>query len=363
MKKFASIMLLITSMTVVSCDFNTPQQEVTPTFQLTSTPVTPTATLTFTPSATVTTISIGQIQLESPTATFTAGIPTETPTATATLGPYEYTIQPGDELIPIVRQFGYRTIDILDEVVALNGMVSADLLPPPGTVLLIPRQTATPIPEGVDLTSQARSTIGVNPESGLPNYPLGCHTVQEGERMVGIALDYNMTLEQLSVVNPDISFFGCDFDEPAGGPNCGPVIVVNQCVNVFLPTVTPTLSPTPSGSETATAMPTYIAPIANSPSDGALVPGGLLRLMWVSVGVLRQNEVYFIQVTDTTSGMTSPNQYVTRSTSFLLPAEMIPTDGQTHSIQWSVSVAEQNEQGAYRIVSGTTTRTFQWQSR
>jgi hypothetical protein len=361
MKKFASIVMVTAVMTLVSCDFNTPQQEVTPTFQLSATPDTPTATLTLTPSATVTTISIAQIQLESPTATFTAGIPTETATPSPTLGPYEHVIEPDDTLYYIIQLYGYDTLDVVNEVVALNDMVSADILPPPGTTLLIPRQTATPIPTGADLTQTFQASIGVG-TNNLPNYPIGCHEVQEGERMVGIALDYNMTLEQLSVINPDISFFGCDFDEPSGGPGCGPVIVVNQCVNVFLSTVTPTLSPTPSGSETPTSTPTYVAPIANSPSEGALVPAGLLRIMWVSVGVLRQNEVYLIQVTDTTTGMSYLPQ-VTRETSYLLPAEMIPEDGQTHTIQWSVSVAVQNAQGSYHPVSGVSTRTFQWQSR
>jgi len=92
------------------------------------------------------------------------------------------------------------------------------------------------------------------------------------------------------------------------------------------------------------------------------VPAGLLRLQWVSVGVLRQGEAYLVQVTDTTSGVSYPNQ-VTLQTSILLPADMIPTDGQTHLFQWSISVAQQNDQGSYRIVSGLATRTFQWQSR
>jgi LysM repeat protein len=353
--------LLCAALAFVGCTLSTPQQEVTPTFPVTFTSTPPTSTATLTPSLTPTALEIAQVQLESPTATYTAGSPTETPTPTPTLGPYEYTIQPGDQLIAIVRDFGYRTLDILDDVVALNDMVSADILPPPGTVLLIPRQTATPVPLGVEQTVQARATIGVNAE-GLPDYPVDCHTVRAGETMIGIALDYNMTLEQLDILNPDIPFFGCDFDEVGGGPGCNPPIVENQCVYVFLPTPTPTLSPTPSGSETPTATPTYVAPIVSYPAEGALVPAGLLRLQWVSVGVLRQGEVYLIQVTDTTTGLVYPSQ-VSQQTSLLLPAEMIPTDGQTHVFQWSVSVAKPNEQGAYRIFSGTTTRTFQWQSR
>ncbi|MFN8373532.1 MAG: LysM domain-containing protein [Anaerolineae bacterium] len=214
MKKLMAFVMVTAAMSLVSCDLNVPQPQVTPTFQLSATPEPPTATATFTASATVTTISIAQIQLESPTATFTAGIPTETPTATPTLGPYEHVIQEGETLGYIVQLYGYRELSIYDEIVVLNGMTSPDNLPPPGTTLLIPRQTATPIPEGIESTVSARATFNVNPDTGLPNYPLGCHEVREGETMVGIALDYNMTLEQLAIVNPDISFG--DFDEPAG---------------------------------------------------------------------------------------------------------------------------------------------------
>ncbi|NWF70698.1 MAG: LysM peptidoglycan-binding domain-containing protein [Chloroflexi bacterium] len=362
MRKTMTLTALLLAALLAACDLNAPQQDVTPTFQLTSTATLPPSSPTLTATATATTRIVAQAQLESPTATLPPGTPTETPTPTPTPGPYEHVIQQGETLGFIVQIYGYRDLNIYDEIVALNSMTSPDILPPPGTVLLIPRQTITPTPVGMGATSEARATMGVNVE-GLPDYPVGCHTVTEGETMVDIALQYRMTLEQLSMVNPDISFSGCDFDEPSGGPNCTIFISVNQCVNVFLPTLTPTLSPTPSGSETPTATPTYSAPIVSYPPEGAVVPPGLLRLQWVSVGVLQSNEYYFVQISDVTAGVVYANQ-VTRETSLLLPAELIPTDGQTHTFQWTVAVAQQNDQGTFRIVGAVSQpRTFQWQSR
>jgi LysM repeat protein len=355
-----AIVLLFVAVIAAGCDFTTPPRQETPTFQATPSLQSPTATATYTPSATPRTIA--QVQLESPTVTDTPGTPTDTATPTPTPGPYEHVIQSGDTLYYIIQLYGYTTLDVVDDVVAMNGLSSADDLPGVGSVLLIPRQTATPTPEGMAATSDARATFGVNVE-GLPNYPVDCHVVEEGETMVEIALEYNMTLEQLAQINPDISFSGCDFDVPSGGSNCNPFITVGQCVNVFLPTATPTLSPTPSGLETATSTPTFIAPIGSYPPEGALVPGGLLRLQWVSVGVLQADEYYWIQVIDVTADV-GFDPLITRATSILLPEAMIPTDGQTHTFQWMISVARQNEQGAFRIVSGTATaRTFQWQSR
>src|SRR5215813_7237966 len=71
--------------------------------------------------------------------------PTEAATAgpTATLEPYQYTIQKNDTLGGIVQVFGYRDFSIYPEIVRLNNLPNPDILPPPGSILLIPRQTPT----------------------------------------------------------------------------------------------------------------------------------------------------------------------------------------------------------------------------
>jgi hypothetical protein len=99
-----------------------------------------------------------------------------------------------------------------------------------------------------------------------------------------------------------------------------------------------------------------------SPPEGAIVPPGVFALAWVSVGVLQAGEVYLVQLTDTVTGTTFNE--ITRNTSLLLPASLVPTDGQSHLVNWTVAVARPNADGVYQVISGSPQlRTFNWQSR
>jgi LysM repeat protein len=307
------------------------------------------------------------VMVEDATPTFTPGPPTIPPSPTPTLGPYEYTVQSGDTLLYIIQQFGYRDFSVVPEVVALNDNIpNPDSLPGAGAVILIPRQTATPTPEGLELTPTSFLNVAIAPtneQTGL-SVETGSldHVVQEGQTIVDIAAIHGITLEVVARLNPDVAFFGCNFEIPSGGPNCNPLVRVGQVLRVPAPTPTPTLSPTPSGSETPTPTPTYAPPHVVSPPQDAVVPAGVFRLEWVGVGVLQPDEVYLVQVTDTITGQT--HFEITRSTSVMLPESMIPTDGQRHVINWTVAVARPNEEGRYRIISGAPQiRTFQWESR
>ncbi|MDX1991486.1 MAG: LysM domain-containing protein [bacterium] len=297
------------------------------------------------------------------TATFTPGPPTETPSPAPTTGPWEVTVAPGDTLYNMIARppFNYRNFDVIDEIVALNGLSSAESIFA-GQTLLIPRPTPTIVPEGADLTATALAQLGVDDRGVAIGAQVACHTVRDGESAVSIADQYNITLEILRDLNPDINFFGCDFNNPGGGPTCAPILSIEQCVNVPQPTPTPTLSPTPSGSETPTPTPTFIAPRMISPSQGSTASAGLVDLEWVSVGILEAQEFYLVEVTDVTAG--TRWQQVTKNTELTLPAELIPTDGQMHEINWRVSLVAQNELGTYSFV-GTpgSQRTFFWQSR
>lgn len=323
---------------------------------------------TSTPSPSPTASPASIVELATATATFTSAPPSITPTPSETPGPWEHVIRPGEILTVIIQQppYNYRDFSVIDEIVRLNNLPNAESIVA-GQTILIPRPTPTLIPLGVNLTETADAALGLGQRLGsvaLPtNTEFGCHTVREGESIVEIIDQYGgATLEIIAQINPDINFFGCDFDEPSGGPGCSPLIVVDQCVRVPLPTRTPTLSPTPSGSETATPTPTYFAPRSIYPPDGGIAPAGIVTLQWVSVGELRANEVYLVEVTDTTTGSTW--RQVTRSTSIRLPETLIPSDGQTHMITWSVRVAVASSQGIYAPISPAgRLRTFQWQSR
>ena len=354
---------------LAGCNFAAlPQGDASPTIErIESTLVTDvpgTATLTIaaiTPSPVIAT----------QTATLTAGPPTLPPRPTETLGPYEHTIQQNETLGFILQVYDYPPFDpnVLAEVVRINDNISnVDALPGAGAVILIPRQTATATPEDFTPAPDLAEALGVgveptSPATGLNvDAPIVQHTVVEGQTIVDIAVTYNTTLEVLAVLNPDISFAGCNFEIQSGGPNCNPILQVGQVVQVPAATPTPTLSPTPSGSETPTPTPTYAAPVVVSPPEGAIVPPGVFRLEWVSSGVLSPDEVYLVQITDVTTGEVANN--ITRSTSLLLPEVMIPADGQTHTINWTVSVAKPDTDGIYQIISGAPAlNSFQWQSR
>ncbi len=294
-------------------------------------------------------------------------IPSETPVPTETPGPWEYIIQPGDSLGGIIQRsphnYQYDSA-VIDAVVRLNSNISnADVLPPPGTSILIPRPTPVTIITGVDaegnpITSEqnpsTRDRIGVDG-------PIGCHEVREGQTVIGIVEEYGgMTLEILSQLNSDLNFSRCNFEEPSGGESCNVIVFPGQCVNVLLPTATPTLSPTPSGNETPTLTPTYRAPSMISPPNGVIYTGSSLSLHWDSIGVLDENEYYLVQVTNRDTGITWNE--VTRNTSIRVAVSVRPPAGETHEIDWRVTVAAENAQGAYQTIGDPgAVQTFSWQ--
>lgn len=325
-----------------------------------------TATLTTTPTATIQPTD-PPTSTASPTETETQ-LPSETPTATPTEGPWEYTIRDGDTLISIIQQdpFNYRNTDVIREIVRINSNIfNADILPPAGQVILIPRPTITPTPQnnsGVTVNNTSATMPPMRPNVNLaPWEVVGQYTIRAGDTLVSIAEEFAMSLGQLSQLNADISFIGCNFDLPGGGPNCNPFIREGQAVNVLVPTPTTTLTPTPSGLETPTMTPTFNAPALVSPPNGGIA-AGLVTLQWVSVGVLRPEEQYLVQVVDNTSGTTWTGS--TKQTSLLLPESLVPSDGQPHLITWTVSVAQINNDNTYSIVGVTgQARSFTWQSR
>jgi LysM repeat protein len=354
---------------LAACNFsNDPQAGATPTVQEVAVSNTPEPTLTLTLAPTPT---LPQLQVESPTPSPTPAPPTITPTVTETLGPYEHTIKAGDSLITIIQEYGYTDFNtgpgsIIAAVVAANENIpNADTLPGEGSIIFVPRQTSTPTPGSTEaaVVMEATNAASVPNVQFSENTTINEYTVQEGDTIISIVGEYNLTLEQIAVLNPDLNVFGCNFEIPSGGPNCNIPLQINQVLKVPAPTPTPTLSPTPSGSETPTLTPTYAAPILVYPPQGASAQPGVFSLQWVGVGVLQPDQVYLVEVTDTTLNLATYRQ-LTRDTSLLLPDSLIPTDGQTHTFTWTVWVAAPNPSGVYGPVGGVApVRTFLWQSR
>ncbi len=354
-------MLLLALMVVLAgCELSQlPQrQTLTP---LPANTVTATLAPSFTPSATLTPL------LSTDTPTVTPGPPTDTPTVTPTPNPYAtYVIQQGDTLLYIIQQppFYYRTLTqaMVDEILKLNPLMSSiDHLPGAGSSILLPLPTATATVQGADLTASAQPNNV--PQINLANAALIDVTVQDGDTIVGIAESNATTLSIIATLNPQLNFYQCDFTNPSGGPNCNVSLKIGDKIKVPALTPTPTLSPTISGSETPTPTPTYAAPTLIFPPQNGVAPARTFQLEWLSAGALKAKEVYLVEIKDDTSGADIFRD-VTTSTSYDLPDSLVPGDGKTHTIEWRVSVAAQNAQGAYDYIGATGAwRTFQWQSK
>lgn len=376
------MMALCTSMILVACNFDT--QDSTPTAEgiieqpVNPIPDQPEASVTPSQTASPSPSPQGEVRIQIVTQVPTIPAnPTDVPTPTETLGPWEHTVQSGDSLTGILSNGPYFydpfSSNIVDLVVALNSLSGpASIFE--GQTILIPRKTEVPVSEGLALTETAiavggsgSSVIDGRVVAVPTNTVFDCHEVQEGETVIGIIEQYGgANLELLCTVNSEnFSCAGCDFNTLSGG--CSIPLSIGQCVNVPLPTATPTLSPTPSGNETATPTPTYRAPSLVSPPEGGVVSGGIITLSWVSVGVLEPNEAYLVQVIDVEAE--TINNFITRTTSYRLPSSLIPTDGETHTITWQVQVGtevgiDDNGNQVYAPVgAGGIVRTYYWQSR
>ena len=316
----------------------------------------PTATVTPPPTATAS-ATPPELALITPASTPTPVTPSATPTITNTPGPFEHVIQPNDQLIAIVQQYGHYDLAVLDAVVTLNPSVTnADRLPPPGSVILIPRPTALPTPPGGELTA---TVVALNPPSATPALLTMIHTVEEGQTVIGIALQYNTTMAILAELNPQLYWFNCDFTVASGGENCSPQLSIGDELTVPMPTPTPTLSPTPSGSETPTLTPTPGPVGLLWPASGAIIQGGPLTLQWVSVGALEADRLYQVTVTDYTTG-TTYTEFV-RANALTLPANLQPVDDVIHDIAWQVEVVQVgNDNVAFRVGAPGSPRSFQW---
>ncbi len=313
--------------------------------------------------------------------------PTDTPTAapspTETPGPCEQTVGPGDTLITLATRCGHRDLAVIDLILQMNGLRSAESLQL-GQVLEIPWPTATPGPEPAESDPDSDSDTGagsttltslsgdsgtatpisdVIPTATLPPGVMW-YTVQPDDNIIRVAVLFDANVEILSQLNPEVTFSQCDFGMDYGGATCIVQLYQGQQLRVPIPLPTATLSPTPSGSETPTATPTptYNAPVLLSPGDRFLFgPAAIVTLRWVSTGTLAAGDVYRVKVTDTTVNMTYTA--TTTETVFIVPGEWQPRDGTRHLLTWEVAVGPADGQGDLASVTfSTPSRLFFWDS-
>lgn len=314
--------------------------------------------------------------------TVTPAPPTSTPLPTP--GPCERVVQANDTLIAIIASCGYTSLDVMSEVLELNGLADASQLRL-GQVIQVPRPTATPDPNAAPTEpsddAQSSSSSGSSFSSvlfadgaeGLPTFtpspsptlPPGImfHRVQRGEDVSTLYYTFGASVEILAQLNPEMTFSQCEFTSalPLGGASCTVILIEGMQLRVPAPTPTPTLSPTPSGSETPTPQPTatFNAPSLVSPGNRVLFTRAeLITLRWRGTGSLSTSEVYRVRVRNLSTGITYSVDV--RDTFLIVPTEWQEKDGQRYDYEWQVSVIDLNNPD--NVLFQTETRIFTWEA-
>ncbi len=140
-----------------------------------------------------------------------------------------HTVQPGETLYAISRQYGVSVSDIL----STNQLANPDLLYV-GQVIVIPTDgggTAAPAPTATPVPSEPTTTPTTN----------GTHTVQSGETLFSIARRYGVGVADLAqlngLVNTNLIYVGQPLQIPGGAGNT--------------PTPAPIATPTPTSEPTS----------------------------------------------------------------------------------------------------------------
>ncbi len=231
-------------------------------------------------------------------------------------------------------------------------MFSADILPPAGSVLLIPRQTptegpsATPTQEGAT-AGPTLNVHGCSPQNRCvsPDGQFWIHEVISGDTILSIAFAYDSRRDEILRAN---------------GMSENSFLTIGQSLRIpILVTLTPTLTPTGGPDSTATPSPTYSAPSLLSPSNGESVSrSDTVVLQWVTMHPLAANENYVVVIRNADTGEES--RFFTRANSLHLPVQFQPGLAQALHIEWQVGVVAGSSAGAAVLSGLGETWTFTW---
>lgn len=250
----------------------------------------------------------------TPTSTVTPQ-PTQSPTTGPTptnLPPVSYVVKAGQTCSDIAAMYGVST----NSIISLNNLDTECLTLAEGQTILVPVPTPTPSPQPTATLSAAEAT-----EQACGTYP---YTVQAGDTLMGISLNYNISQESIK-----------NFNNLASD-----VIMEGMQLSLPLCERKPTAGPTP----TATLPPPYPQASLLLPADGTVYSNitDTITLQWASVGTLRENEIYAVTIEDVSSnGEKKLVQYVSE-TKLIVPASMRPLDNTNHIFRWSVVVVRQD---------------------
>lgn len=255
-------------------------------------------------------------------------IPSPTPT------PLTHVVKSGETLLQIAAHYDVALRDLMQA----NGLDEAA-----ARRLRVGQELIIPGPVDADKVTTRQAT------KAAPTRRI-IHTVQPGDTLISIAVQYGADLDAIIAANPDI--------------NPDLIYVSQQIVVPLLPptsTPTPTFTPTP----TSTPGPPLKAPIPLHPADGQIFEGpeASIVLSWATVEALGKGQMYLVEVE--VPNQPSVIQYVTDSTSWRLPAELWP-NGDEHTCLWRVTIVEQPSDAAsdpaawYHASPPSSVRHFEW---
>ncbi len=262
------------------------------------------------------------------TATDTPAPPTSTPASeptsapppptSAPAAPTEYEVEPGDTCGGIAREFGIG----LDEFIQYNKLDSNCFIKA-GDKVLIPPATPTPGPSPT-LAPGVTPEPTAQPEAISTLPPQIVYEVRAGDTCGDIAQRFRMPLAQLVQQN--------DLDA-----NC--FLRAGQVLTLTFATPTPVLTPTPIVAQTPTPSAGYSAPQVIVPLAGAQISDtqATVTLEWLSVGLLKENEWYVVQVQP--SGAITVPIFETKATSVKLTRDALGDDVE-RSFAWWVQVKQ-----------------------
>lgn len=181
-------------------------------------------------------------------------------------------------------------------------------------------------------------TIPVVREKGGPaaSGPTGnfVYTVATGDTLVSIALKFGSSVEDLQVAN---NLSAGDIIRP-GDVLTVPVSGVPN--EVLAATPAPTAA-APAANATAAARAVYIEPRLITPSEGATIARTQpILLQWASVDMLKPNEWYVLQILPRSPDAQQLPTAWTKQTSYRLGNELAPAEGKRAEYDWLVSVVQ-----------------------
>jgi LysM repeat protein len=252
----------------------------------------------------------------TPTRTPTPQPPTLTPTpgpSPTLLPPFRHQVGPGDTWLGLAIEYDVS----LESLLELNGETDSDYIQE-GVEVLIPYPTYTPTPDVTQLP-----TLEVLDEI----QPDQCreHVISAGETLIGIALDYEVSVQLIKEVNSIV-----DAD------------LVRQGQKLCIPLVTPGPAPSPTfgPSPTPEIEPPHRAPQLLYPPAGIEVPprASHVMLQWTVVDLLDSDEYYMVEVRNISRPDTRAVHGFVKTTAWQLPNAIRPKADRIETFAWRISV-------------------------